>query len=316
MSDSRTVLTHMASRLFADLSGRNFSSGWPLIYEAGFASLLVSEDKGGFGGDFGDMFAVMRLAGYYALALPLGETILAHRLLASAGIDRPDGAISIAANGSRAPWGREVGSLVSVEGGELLLFSAEQCLFEEGISTAGEPRDRATFTGAPIARAASDADLYSLGAFLRVAQSAGALDAALAMSVEYANTRVQFGKPLAKLQAVQQNLAAFAAEVAAVNVAGQAAAAALDFGDAEFEIAAAKIRANLAIGTSVAIAHQIHGAIGFTQEYGLHHFTRRLMGWRSEFGNDAYWSVRLGRAVTLSGGLELWREMTARTDAY
>jgi acyl-CoA dehydrogenase len=146
-----------------------------------------------------------------------------------------------------------------------------------------------------------------------VAQSAGALHAALEKSIEYANSRVQFGKPLARLQAVQQSLAALASEAAAVNVAGQAAAA-LEFGDAKFEIAAAKIRANLAIGTGVAIAHLVHGAISFTQEYSLHHLTRRLMGWRNEFGNDAYWSVHLGREVALLGGQGLWHEMTGRTD--
>jgi acyl-CoA dehydrogenase len=57
-----------------------------------------------------------------------------------------------------------------------------------------------------------------------------------------------------------------------------------------FEIAAAKLRTNMAIGTGTSIAHQVHGAIGFTHEYDLHRYTRRLMGWRSEFGND-----RIGR---------------------
>ena len=314
MSEARVLLTHMANGLFTEISGDGFADGWPRITEAGFASLLIGEEAGGFGGDWGDFFSVMRIAGWHGLALPLGETIMASWLLAKVGISRPEGAISFVANGNRAPWGRDASALITVDDGELQLFDASGCAFGYGKSTAGEPRDFITFAAPPMASAPCDIDLYALGAFLRVAQSAGALDAALAMSIEHANTRIQFGKPLAKLQAVQQNLAVFAAEAAAVNVAGQAAATALDFGDAEFEIAAAKIRTNLAIGTGVAIAHQVHGAMGFTQEYALHPLTRRLMGWRSEYGNDAYWSLRLGHKVAGLGGHGLWQQITARTD--
>jgi acyl-CoA dehydrogenase len=151
-----------------------------------------------------------------------------------------------------------------------------------------------------------------------VGQSAGALDAALAMSIEHTNGREQFGKPLSKQQAVQQNLAILACEAAAVNVAGQAAARALDNADdskdAMFEIAAAKLRTNKAISVAVSIAHQVHGAIGFTQDYTLHPLTSGLMRWRSEFGNDAYWAEILGGMASVHGGAGLWAEVTRRGD--
>ena len=314
MSDSRNLLTDMAEGLFAELTGKGFAEAWSAIEEAGFATLLVPEDQGGFGGDGGDLFAVLRLAGHHALALPLGETIIAHHLLATAGIERPVGAITFSADGQRAPWGRDAGHVVLVVDGQLSLHAAGQYTLAQGENPAGEPRDRVTPTAAPLATAPCNADLVALGAFLRVSQSAGALDAALALSMEHTNARVQFGKPLSKLQAVQQNLAILASEAAAVNVAGQAAAAALDYGDADFEIAAAKLRTNQAIGIGTAIAHQAHGAIGFTMEYSLHPLTRRLMGWRSEYGNDAYWSVRLGRQAAAGGGYGLWAELTRRSD--
>jgi acyl-CoA dehydrogenase len=156
-----------------------------------------------------------------------------------------------------------------------------------------------------------------VGAFIRVAQAAGAMDAALAMSIDYVNTRQQFGKPLGKFQAVQQVLAIFATEAAAVNVAGAAAAAALDKagGDANaalFEIASAKLRTNKAIGQATSIAHQVHGAIGFTQEYDLHKLTGPLLDWRSDFGNDAYWADVLGGIAAKLGGAGLWQEVTRR----
>ena len=64
-------------------------------------------------------------------------------------------------------------------------------------------------------------------AFARACQIAGALDAALALSVTYVNERQQFGRPLAKFQAVQQSLATFACEAAAANCAAMGAAQAL-----------------------------------------------------------------------------------------
>ncbi|MEX0341960.1 MAG: acyl-CoA dehydrogenase family protein [Erythrobacter sp.] len=151
-------------------------------------------------------------------------------------------------------------------------------------------------------------------AFARSCQIAGALDAALALSVAYVNDRRQFGRPLGKFQAVQQNLASFACEAAAANCAAMGAAQALDRGDAEFEIAAAKLRANRAVEVGTAIAHQVHGAIGFTQEYGLHHLTRRLWQWRSEYGSDAYWSGRLGSTVIERGADTFWPDLASRTD--
>ena len=156
-----------------------------------------------------------------------------------------------------------------------------------------------------------------MGALIRTAQIAGALDAALAQSVAYANERVQFGKPIAKFQALQQSLAVFAEEAAAANCAAQAAFAAAGKydGAAEFEIAAAKLRANMAIGIGTGIAHQTHGAIGFTREYSLHPLTRRLWSWRSEFGNDRLWSQRLGRAVVGAGADAFWQNLTERSDA-
>lgn len=147
-----------------------------------------------------------------------------------------------------------------------------------------------------------------------VALMGGALERCLELSIEHANTRIQFGKPLGKQQAVQQNLAILSEETAAVAVAAQAAASARDMSDAAFEIACAKLRANQAAGRGAAIAHQVHGAIGFTQEYPLHRYTRSLMLWRSSAGNDAYWANRIGGMVAPLGGSGLWIDLTRRGD--
>ena len=231
MSEQRSLLCDTAEAVFAEAA----SGGMAPVEAAGFGQLLTAD----FGGDWGDAFAVLRIAGAKVPHLPVGE------LIVGGDITRPQ------------------------------------------------------------------------GAFIRVAQAAGALDAALAMSIDYVNTRQQFGKPLGKFQAVQQVLAIFATEAAAVNVAGAAAAAGLDrangdFDVALFEVACAKLRMNKAIGVAASIAHQVHGAIGFTREYDLHKLTGPLVEWRSDHGNDAYWSGILGGMTAKMGGAGLWAEVTRR----
>ena len=47
----------------------------------------------------------------------------------------------------------------------------------------------------------------------------------------------------------------------------------------------AKLYANRELQGICALAHQCHGAIGFTWEHDLHLFTRHAIGWRSEYGD-------------------------------
>ena len=60
-----------------------------------------------------------------------------------------------------------------------------------------------------------------------------------------------------------------------------------------------------------AMAHQVHGAIGFTQEHVLHRYTQRLLAWRDDFGSESRWAARLGSMVAAAGADALWPTMTA-----
>ncbi len=321
MTAMRPQLVETAEALFAT------APDWPALVEIGFPLLLVPEAQGGFGGDWGDAFAVLRAAGAHALAQPLAEAMLAAHLLARARVAQPAGLVTVASGGGRflggrftgwiaaVPWGRHadhVLAVVETGGDDPVLLLLPRGEVTPGHSPAGEPRDRIDYRAVP-ATALGNADPVLYAAFLRVAQAAGALEVALALAVSHVNARVQFGKPLAKLQAVQQSLAVLAAEVAAVNMAGAAAAAALDRGGGAMEMMAAKLRTNLAIDRGVAIAHQVHGAIGFTQDYPLHRLTRRLMGWRSEWGGDR-WAEMLGEMALSGTGADLWAEIARRGD--
>ena len=172
----------------------------------------------------------------------------------------------------------------------------------------------------PLAEAVMDAAAKERGwnaetkframALARAGQMAGAISAALTLSVEYTRQRQQFGKPLAAFQAIQQQLAVLAEEAAASRAAAAAAAHAADRGKAVFEIASAKLRCNIAAGQAASIAHQVHGAIGFTMEYDLQKFTRPLWMWRSEYGNDRHWSDIIGKMASARGADGFWPALT------
>jgi alkylation response protein AidB-like acyl-CoA dehydrogenase len=158
----------------------------------------------------------------------------------------------------------------------------------------------------------NDRELYM--AMMLSAKMAGALSAALDLSVDYTRQRQQFGKPLASFQAIQQQLAVLAEEAAAAEMAAASAFRAADLvaedgGDAWFAIACAKLRANQAARIGTGIAHQVHGAMGFTAEYRLQHLTRRLWAWGSECGNERYWSDRIGARIAARGPKNFWPDL-------
>ncbi|MCZ7565447.1 MAG: acyl-CoA dehydrogenase family protein [Burkholderiales bacterium] len=185
-----------------------------------------------------------------------------------------------------------------------------------GENLAGEPRDTLEFcaqpvTAAPLPAALAGADALALGALVRSAQIAGAIQDVLERSVSYANTRQQFGRPIGRFQAVQQNLAVLAAEAAAARMAAEHAFVLVGTGGRMDAAAAiAKIRAGEAAGRAAAIGHQVHGAIGFAREHRLHFLTRRLWSWRAEFGAEAAWADRLGSEALVRGAGGLWPWIT------
>ena len=174
----------------------------------------------------------------------------------------------------------------------------------------------------PVELAAVPAEWHAdtamlIGAAVRAVQMTGALETVLELSVRHALERVAFGRPIAKFQAVQHNLARLAGEVAAALAASGSAAetlhSATEFGPSVLlEIAAAKIRAGEAVGQGAAIAHQVHGAIGWTSEHILQRYTRRMWGWRDDFGAESHWAVMLGDMAAEAGADALWPMLAAR----
>ena len=329
MSEHRALLIETAERVLSTLRGNDFPTGERAIEAAGLTSVLVSENDGGFGGTWNDAFAVVRLAGHHAISFPLGEAILAAHLARRASMEvSGSGSVAASANGaldngtftgklSDVPMGDEVTRIFCFRSEQMIVVEARDAReIQRRENLAGESRTTLHFDKAP-ARSTSLSDwnaerLFRVMALFRAAQIAGALDAALTLAVQYTRERKQFGRPLAAFQAIQQQLAVLAEETAAANMAAAAGFHALDRGDAMFECAAAKLRANRAAAIGAAIAHQAHGAMGFTQEYPLQKFTRRLWAWRSEYGNERHWAAEIGARVAAEGADNFWPDLVAR----
>jgi acyl-CoA dehydrogenase len=348
MSEARGMLVETAARLFQDYCTPDLLKAsnkgplspklWSALADAGLTKALVSERAGGAGVDLADGLTLLIEAGRFSLPAPLAETMIAGWLLDRAGLPVPDGVLTFAVARqdetitaerdregwrltgtiARVPWAKDaVGLAAVVRGAErpgIAYVQREDYRATQGHNLAGEPRDDVEFGSAAALMAACDlklADWRALAAIARSAQIAGAMQRLLALSVQYAQERVQFGRPIGKFQAVQQNLAVLAGQAAAATAAAEGAIEAAGRDLSSPLIAAAKIRCGEAAGIGAAIAHQVHGAIGFTQEHSLHYSTRRLWSWRDEFGNEAEWSRALGGRAAKAGADQLWSMISA-----
>ena len=322
------------ARLAAFDQGASQDDLWRTIEEAGLPLALVAEAQGGIGLPIQATLGLIGRSAYRTVPLPLAETILAGALWAEASGESIGGMISLAAasvgidsrgdgfvlSGTVAgvPWGAEVGHVLlhgRDQAGDSVLALLPQgaAPAKSRKNLAGEPRatltlDGVTLSGGQVrpAPAVAAEGLLALGAMIRARQMVGAMERVLEAAVTYAGERRQFGRTLGKFQAIQQMLAEAAGHLAASEAAVALAADAYGREDFAFQAAIAKSRSGEAAGKVAEICHQVHGAMGFTQELPLHFATRRLWSWRDEFGGEPYWQERIGRAVCTAGGEALW----------
>lgn len=349
MDQATKLLLDGAQRLFADgcdydlqeaaESGAFPSDLWQDIEDNGLPLVLVPEDRGGIGLDAVSACAVLRVAGAFALPLPLADTMIAAAVLAKAGIDIPEGPLCVVpagsgafdADGNRwsgrcsdAPWVRDGHAvLISVLDGEghqqvaVIPTKNLEDHLQHRKSPGGDPRVDLRLQGLELASISVEGgtDLTTwvteLGALTRVSMTAGALDRLLDLCIEHATGRIQFGRPVAKFQAVQNLIAVLAGETAAVGVSAPAAVAAWEQHGDTLAVAAAKTRANEASAKAARIAHQVHAAIGYTREHILHRFTRRLWSWRDEYGSELNWAKAVGEQTLTASGDGIWPRLTA-----
>lgn len=207
---------------------------WQSLEQAGFADALVPEHAGGAGLALAQLFDVWSLAGAHALPVPLGETMLARALLAGAGAERPPGAIALA-QGLLQPDGSlhcapvRLGAVADsalvqhAQGWSLLPVAqaqSEPAAFCLDVNLRWSA-DQVRAAPAPAIALPDGLDLRTLQAGLVAAQLAGALMEVFQRTLQYANDRQQFGRPIGKFQAIQHQLAVMSEHVFAARMAAR-----------------------------------------------------------------------------------------------
>jgi len=289
---------------------------WGQLEATGLADALLSEDDGGAGLGLGQVFGVLEQCGAHALPLPLGETMVARALLAQAGVARPAGSIALARGERLADGGLrcmlvrsgQVAAAVLVQAGsEWRLLSTADA---QGTAQALALDTALSWTAAqvqasPAIEVDGALDVRTLQAAVVAAQMAGALSSVFQRTLQYANERQQFGRPIGKFQAIQHQLAVMSEHVFAACMAAQLGCSGAGVVPDRLRVATAKARCSEAALVVSELAHAIHGAIGFTEEYDLQLFTRRLHAWRQTAGSEAYWYGVAGEALLEHPGMTL-----------
>jgi alkylation response protein AidB-like acyl-CoA dehydrogenase len=169
------------------------------------------------------------------------------------------------------------------EGGEVGLYLVDANAPEVSVrplkNMGRTPQCHVTYAAAPARKAGGEAAfrfLIDLARALASIECLGNSQQALDATVEYVGMRVQFGRPIGTFQAVQHHTANMATMVLSTRFLANEALWKLDQGTATSrEVAAAKAWASRTATEVPMMAHQLHGGIGFTEEYDLHFFSRR-----------------------------------------
>lgn len=313
------------------------AAAWGALEESGLTSIDVPESLGGGGGSLREAAEVVRVAGARAARLPIAEAALvASWLLARADLAVPSGPLTAAldstgvtvdASGAlsgtlrRVPYARVCTSVVLVAEGPsgpvVVVVDPSAASLTEGANLAGEPRDDLDLSGVTAnATASVDADVAAelplRAALSRVVLAAGAGQTALDLVLRHVSEREQFGRAIAKFQAVQQLVAELAGEVATVTLGAEAALLAMasdDLAYAATSVASARVVAADASTRIAAIAHQLVAGIGVTREHALHRSTTRLWAWREEAGSEGVWADRLADRALDPAAPPLWQQV-------
>jgi len=224
---------------------------------------------------------------------------------------------------ARVPWLRYADHLVLILTGDsttrlaVVATTAPGLTVVPGANVAGEPRDEALLTQvrplvvADLPRVWDSTLVAQYGAAGRATQIAAAASEALALAARHTCERIQFGRPLARFQSVQHQLAQLAADAVTLQTAADAAVIALRDRTSQTPllVAAAKIESSVLARRVSAVAHQLHGAIGFTTEHRLGACTTRMWSWREEFGNETIWKHRIADLVAMNDE-DVWALLT------
>lgn len=332
MSEFANELTELIRSLAKDTEdpGGETPSPWRTINELGLVTIGIAEDAGGSGGGLADLLVVIRELARAGIGTPIVEASTAAFAIGPPERDAYDTiavnrVVNLAAptltTRVAVPFAPDADRLVLVGDSDFVVVSLAQAGVEIDVSTdiAGLATGHVRLNGATYQQVASAPDASSIVDRLALARSASLLGSAYGaydLTRGYVAERKQFGAPLAEIPAISAGLAQMAVRIRhaesaverAIEVCTHTSAPALRrFG----AVASARV-ATAGMATLVArTAHQLHGAVGVTHEYGLHRFTRRLWAWRDADEPERAWSGRLGAMALAVDENTLWNQILA-----
>jgi alkylation response protein AidB-like acyl-CoA dehydrogenase len=308
---ARSLLDEMASpaRVRAHLAtGAGFDEKlWAAMVEQGWLGIDVPESAGGLGVGFVEAALLMEEAGRHVAPAPFTSTLLALAALdGTPWVERLlDGAIGCVgwrandASAALVPYApvADVAVVASPDGVIVHELSS-------GARPAAEPvmditrcagwieADR---QGDRIGGPREAEAVLDRGAVATCAESLGAAEQVLDMTVAYAKDRVQFGKPIGSFQAVKHRCADMLVDLEGMRSTVYHAAWSIGAGDPDASVAAAvaKVWCADAARRIMASGLQVHGGIGFTWEHDLHLFLKRAQLDQVTFGDARFHRDRL-----------------------
>jgi len=274
---------------------------WTLLSDLGVTALTVPEKFDGLGAHPVDLVVACERLGRWCVPGPVTESIaVAPVLLADDDRSTELASGELIATVALPPT---VPRAVDADFAGLVLLASEGGFAE---ATAGVRHDsvdpsRRLFdvTASAAAQTADVARAYEFGALATAAQLVGAGQAMLAMSVEYAKQRSQFGRLIGSYQAIKHALAdvAIALELARPLLFGAALSLADDSADTARDVSAAKAAASDAALHAARASLQTHGAIGYTAEHDLSLWLLRVQALHSAWGDPAHHRRRVVEAL-------------------
>ena len=288
-------------------------SAWAALTEMGVLGVVAPEAVGGLGLDDVDLVLVLEETGRFALPEPIVETAaVAIPMLAARNDDRAGALVNGASAGvvhalaPHAVWGDTAAVIVVLGAAQWSACAPETVGLSPAESVDGARRLfgldlTASLPWATVAAEHhADVDLaFDRAALGTAAQLVGLADRMIAMTVEYASARHQFGVPIGSFQAVKHHLANARLALEFARPLVYRAAWTIATGDAERSVAVslAKATASDAALLAARVSLQCHGAIGYTTEYDLHLFMKRAWALAAAWGDAAWHRARVGRAI-------------------
>ncbi len=297
---------------------------WRQMCGLGWLGLRVPEDAGGSGLGMREYCALAEECGAGLLPEPLIPCSIAARVLAGPELDR-----LLAGDAIVIPAWQEQANSLALDGGTVLrdgrvsghkrfvpmaagadafLVSADGGLAlvardAPGVTLAidrtqdGGHYGTLTLERAPAQPVAGDlAEAIEEATLATAAYLLGVMERAFAMTLSYLKTRQQFGKPIGSFQALAHRAADLKIEVALTRASVEAAAATLDTSAAaavrQAAVSRAKARASDAAMRVARQAIQMHGGIGYTDEYDVGLYLRKAMVLANLFGSAALHRAR------------------------